>query len=628
MLAGPAGPTCHQGTDTDASEFRHKRYVICTGREAERLRFMSNQLPSSSSARSWSSRTRAISLLALLALPSVVVSAGCADKPDNIYNYYYTNGEGGAGGAGGAGSTSGAGGAGGAPQEYPGAPVADTEVAEHELDLFGTIGNRYWFAVSEEQLELMNEGLGGIGGPIKRDMFGDIYSPTGEDATFVDHLWVTTAGAKGKTADYGKVQVGIAGQSTQRPWTKRTIPNLNVDADEFVEEQRLGGFEHVRFNNGQVGSIFRERLTLDLYARLDYPAPLTNYAWLSSNVWGAEVAIPYIVVERYKKSFCTRLEGKFGGGCVNMWEFAGDFAGNNPGGGGIPLPVDMVPFGGSAFDDPENCQLKECDSTRARELEEAIAETPPGEGFKAALAGWIDWPAFHRFQCLSWVLATGDDALHNSNNVVLVERADGLFQYLPYSVDISLGQSWYPVVPLAGTNTLARGCQSEPACWADTIAACEQVIEEFTALDPNAVLKGLYEQLSDEGMLRPGDEQRYKELDAWLTQQLEVLPVELERNREQPQLCMPPQIDCGGYCGFPQDCGGFCEPPLVNCGGYCAYPKECGGGVGAGVGAGGGETPVGAGGGDAGVGAGGGEAPVGAGGGDGGAGGAGVKAAE
>ncbi|AUX35045.1 MULTISPECIES: CotH kinase family protein [Sorangium] len=513
---------------------------------------MPSQLPSLS-ARSRSFRTRAISLFALSVIPSAILLAGCADPPDTINNYYYTNGEGGAGGDGG---DRGDGGDGGAPaEEFPGAPVADTEVADHALDVFGAIGNRYWLAVSKEQLELMNEGLDNGPIPIARPGFGDIYSPTGEDATFVDHLWVTTAGAKGKTADYGKVQVGVAGQSTLRPWTKRTIPNLNVDADEFVEKQRLGGFEHLRFNNGQVGTVFRERLTLELYARLDYPAPLTNYAWISSNVWGPEVSIPYIVVERYKKAFCARLGDKLGGGCANMWEFAGDFAGNIPGGGWIPKPIDVVIPGGSIFDDPATCQLKTCDNTRAKALEQAIAETPPGEGFKAALEGWIDWPAFHRFQCLSWVLATGDDAIHNSNNVVLVERSDGLFQYLPYSVDISLGQSWYPLVPLAGANSLARGCQSDTACWADTIAMCEDVIEDFAALDPNAVLKGIYEQLSDEGMLRPGDEERYAALDAWLTEQLKFLPEDLERNREQPQLCVPPQVDCGGYCGYPQDCG-------------------------------------------------------------------------
>ncbi|XYI02304.1 hypothetical protein ACMHYB_22085 [Sorangium sp. So ce1128] len=83
--------------------------------------------------------------------PVCCLLGGCAGKPDNIDDSYSTSGEGGAGGAGATG------GAGGAPgEEYPGAPLADTEVAELALDVFGTIGNRYWFAVSEEQLEFMN----------------------------------------------------------------------------------------------------------------------------------------------------------------------------------------------------------------------------------------------------------------------------------------------------------------------------------------------------------------------------------------------------------------------------------------------------------------------------------------
>jgi hypothetical protein len=38
------------------------------------------------------------------------------------------------------------------------------------------------------------------------------------------------------------------------------------------------------------------------------------------------------------------------------------------------------------------------------------------------------------------VLATGDDAVHRMNNDVLVERAHGPFQFVPFSVDISLAQ--------------------------------------------------------------------------------------------------------------------------------------------------------------------------------------------
>ena len=118
-----------------------------------------------------------------------------------------------------------------------------------------------------------------------------------------------------------------------------------------------------------------------------------------------EADVPYVVVEAYKPQFCKLREAELGGGCVNMWEFYGD-----------------IGSGMLGFED--SCQFSECDSTRGLEFEEAVAYTPQGEGFKEALSEWLDWDAFHRFQCLSWILETGDDALHNMNNVLLVERVD------------------------------------------------------------------------------------------------------------------------------------------------------------------------------------------------------------
>jgi hypothetical protein len=148
---------------------------------------------------------------------------------------------------------------------------------------------------------------------------------------------VTTPAPDSKTADDGKVQVKIVGPSTQRPWTRRSIPNLNVDFDEFVEGQRIGGFEHLRFNNAQVGSIFRERLTLELFARLGYPAPRATYAWVSSNVWGPNVAIPYIVVERYKRSFCERWADEIGGAGRRSLPVSAVLRGHQPGPKVVPI---------------------------------------------------------------------------------------------------------------------------------------------------------------------------------------------------------------------------------------------------------------------------------------------------
>ena len=543
------------------------------------------------------SRAR-LSLIALFALPAVLLP-GCGDEVTNNFHNYY--GEGGAdsgvptagkasdglagespeaGGEGGGSSEPVAGGAGGddslIDSRYPDAPIADTPIGEQGIRVFGQIGNRYWFAVSDEEREDMNNARNG-GGPEPCPFCGDVdpYSPGGGggDANFVDHLWVTTAGADSQVTDYGKVQVKVVGESTWRPWDPSSIPNLNVDTNQFTKKLLIGGYEHLRFNNAQVGAIFRERLTLEIFRSLGYPAPLATYGWVSSNVWGADVSIPYVVVERYKRPFCDRYAAEFGGGCANMWEFVGDFsnyAGGGPKGGGNMMGfgggiiIDPGPIpgpGNPQWDEPNNCQLGSCDSTRVKELEAKIFETARGEGFKAALADYIDWDKFHEFQCLSWMLWIGDDAFHNNNNVVLLEKADGKFMYLPYSVDISLGQDWYQNTPLTGTNVLAQACQQDPTCWADTISTCEGLIADFTQLDPNKLLKNVYDELDTEGMLRGGDEGRYEWLDNWLTTRLEVLPEELEQFREPPLYCEYPEVDCGGYCEHYEICYNQCEPP-------------------------------------------------------------------
>ncbi|HWO08181.1 MAG TPA: CotH kinase family protein, partial [Polyangiaceae bacterium] len=427
-----------------------------------------------------------------------------------------------------------------------GLPHADTAPASLAVDVFGAVGNRYYLMVSDDQLERMNERYLGGGFPGGPFFGGDIYTPGGGQGgtTFVDHLFVSTPGAAPHTADFGKVQVKLVGESTGRPWTLDSLPNFKIDSDEFTAGNRIGGVKHLRLNNAVVGSIFREKLTLELYAALGYPAPRATYAWVQSSVWGPDIDVPYIAVEAYKPAFCKQREAQLGGGCVNMWEFAGD-------------------LGYGQLGAAESCQFSECDPTRALELELDAVQTPPGAGYKDVMSEWIDWDAFHRFQCLSWILATGDDALHNSNNFVLVERADGKFQHLPYSIDISLGQEWYPEVPLAGSSVLARGCQSDPACWEDLLTTCEGLVQSFIDVDPVAMLDATLATLETGGMLRDGDEGRYRALSSYLARRIVELPIELQANRDQgppvDAYCEYPWILCGNACALPEECP-FCEP--------------------------------------------------------------------
>jgi hypothetical protein len=409
-----------------------------------------------------------------------------------------------------------------------------------ELDMFGTYQNTFKFVVSDEQLSIMNQRYNGGGGPIYLygNQYGDIYQPGGNaggDTTFVDHLFATNT--VGETADFGKTEVKLVGESTGRAWTTSSLPNFRVDTNEFTKGQKLGGYENVRFNNAIVGSIFREKFTFDFYRDLGYPAPQATYAWVQTSVWGDEVKVPYVAVEVYKRDFCKNREEYFGGECPNMWEFPGD-------------------FGQGRFTDPEACQFSECDATRVSELDAIVADTRPGPGYKEALAEYLDWDSFHEFQCLSWIFVTGDDALHNMNNFVLVERPDGKFQYLPYSIDISFGQDWYRYVELPGQNTVARGCQADPDCWADTVATCDVLLDAFEAAEPLTRLDNLYSELDTAGMLRNGDEDRYQDMRRYIEERLTNMPGELDALREGPYAngCPEGQIMCGNYCAYQWDC--------------------------------------------------------------------------
>jgi hypothetical protein len=519
-----------------------------------------------------------LSLLGLLVAPGAL-AIGCGD---DVVNHYYTNsyyndggappdGSGGktvlpdpvggeagspqavggaSAGAGGVsdgvGGDSGGQGGDGIDHRYPDAPLVDTALDDFQLDIFGTIGNKYWFAVSDDQLLKMNQGDQGGG-----CCFDGLYHPgSSSNANWVDHLFVTSATDPEHTTDYGKVQAKIVGQYSRFPWDKNNIPNLNIDADQFVEGQRIAGYEHLRFSNGQRGSIFRDKLAYDLYRMLGYTAPLATWAWVSGNVWGPDVSIPYTLVERYKRTFCDRYAEEFGGGCPNMWEYASDFNGGmwgGPKGGGA---------GASIFDDPNTCQMGTCDPTRVKELEAKLLEPVPEEGFKAMVSDYIDWPAFHRFQCLAWVLSTSDDTIHAPNNVVLVEGDDGLFRFLPYSIDLSMG-SWGAIDLRGYGNAIARGCQEDASCWADTLDVCEDVIADFKELQPREYLKELNAELKAHGMLRPGDDRNYQEIDNYFADRLENLSTELEAYRSG-DYCAPPYVNCNGKCVYEWEC--YCNP--------------------------------------------------------------------
>lgn len=347
-----------------------------------------------------------------------------------------------------------------------------------ELDLFGPVGHRFRFLISPEQATQMESSGFDPGEEDQYEIGG---------GTYADDVIVTDA-ADGEVGALGKIEVKLIGQSSSRPWNR--IPNLRLDLDEFQPGRRIDGVEHLRFNNGQVGGIFREAIALRLWGALGYPVPRASFGWVEApNQWGEGVAVPYTMVEVYKPGWCEHAMG----GCANLWEAAGE--------------IDAL---------RGQCQFDACEDARLDELTDLMAQNQPGPGYAAALASHIDWEAFHTFSCLSWISATGDDYVHNTNNVVMVERTDGRFQLLPYSVDISAGQSWYPVVGLLGRSQLSVGCQNDPACWQDLLARCDGLLDQIEAMDlVGTLVEPTIAGLTAAGMERDGDPARADELRGW-----------------------------------------------------------------------------------------------------------------
>jgi hypothetical protein len=385
-------------------------------------------------------------------------------------------------------------------------PQVTTTSEEQNVDLFGSAGHRFWLQVSDQQLELMNaEALGEpalIPAPI----------------TFADHVLLQDAVTL-SVADYGKVEVAVVGESRLRPWTKDSIPNLRIDANEFQNGARIGSFEHLRLNNSVVGGIFREDLAYRIYRALGYPAARSTHAFFGSNVWGDQTWVPITLVEVYKRRFCTENSALIGGGasCPNMWEFEGDI-GNGP----AIIPADA-------------CQLGECDDTPLEQLATELNQTPAGPGFMDALDAYVSWDHVHRFQCLSWIMGAGDDMIHNGNNNVIIERDDGKVIWVPYSLDVSAGHAWHMNVPLTGMTKIAQGCQADPDCWAETIDTCETLIDQFDALNPELMLDDTVQELTALGMLSPEDVDQAAQLRQWLVLRQGALHSELDTYRPAQQ---------------------------------------------------------------------------------------------
>lgn len=352
-------------------------------------------------------------------------------------------------------------------------------------------------------------------------------------------------------ADYGKVQVNVVGQSSGTTWSSTTIPNLSIDSNEFVDGQYLNYAElldHGRANNESVGSMIGEPLALALWDAVGLPVPRIAYAFVGGSPWqNDELLIPYGFVETYKPAFCAEHADSFGGGCSNIWEWCS---------------YDISAANVSSID--QFCEVHGgCTTDRLAEFADAVDANLYQEGFEAATSEYFDWPAFQTHMCLSWYAQTGDDYVHNLNNIVFVEGNDGKFRVLPWSTDINAGLAWggaWTGMDLWGYSNMSLGCEYDSQCWQETIDACGVVLDKMESLDPaNTILPDLYERLRStaapwgddggDGMLRSPDADMYATAFTFYSTRVETAREELA-TYVMPSGCSNPYAwDTGGSSG-------------------------------------------------------------------------------
>lgn len=406
------------------------------------------------------------------------------------------------------------------------------------IDLFGMDGHQFYIEVHPEQrdvgdMQICNQKFGFPNG---------VYTLEGDSADALCPNWaynirIIPAGQTSSSvvcADTGKVELDLVGQSSWRPWSD--IPNFKVDTGEFLDQAFLTDKRRFRLNNGQADSgIPREAITLRVWKAMGYPAPESSFARTQSNVWDTEYGegtwAAHVLREQYDKRFFeTHLPD-----VTQVWEGSGD------------------PFMGWFEADCQWSHDDKCNDAWLADIVALVQSTPMGPGFMAATESVIDWPALHQNQCLAALTATGDDWIHNMNNVVLALTEKGQILFLPYSVDISAGHLWFPFVPYDGFAFLADMCRQDPDCRKNALTTCLEMIGQFEALDvPQTIVDERCDALEDAGLMRPSDESICKEVRQFyiarpnnLKSEIEMLIFELENPKpdEENDGEPPPEDD-------------------------------------------------------------------------------------
>jgi hypothetical protein len=285
----------------------------------------------------------------------------------------------------------------------------------------------------------------------------------------------------------------------QRGFGSRTAskPNLRVDMNRYVSNQRLVGLSSLNLDNVYSdASMIRDPIAMKIFARMGIPAPRQAHARLFVNEVYAGV---YVMVEPVDRTFVARVYGEAeaepeAGGYLYEYRWIDEY--------------DFSYMGPSvaAYLGIFRAQTHDTDSLTnlygpVEELIRAINETPRDQ-FSTVVGRLIDLPQLARFLGAQNCMAELDGfaGYYGANNFYLYRFRDRRpAVVIPWDSDNSLSSPDMPLGYRLSTNVLARRMMEVPALlqtYAGAATECAQALRQPAANDARGWLEREIDRLS------------------------------------------------------------------------------------------------------------------------------------
>lgn len=261
-------------------------------------------------------------------------------------------------------------------------------------------------------------------------------------------------------------QVGI--RSRGKGSRDSVKPGLRVDFNRYGKARDFHGLTSLALKNElQDPSFLREALAMQVFEAMGFPAPAGALARVTVNdeYWGV-----YLLSEEIRAPFVAARFGEDSGNLFKYeWNGSWDFSWRGE------SPAEYVPLPFEPHTNEDNL-----DPSRLVDLVNVINNVPDEE-LQVTLAYYLDAKKFLTYLAVENALAQSDGFVGDfgMNNFYVYEKADGVFELIPWDQDNSLQDVTWPIFRRTDENVLSRRLFQEVAMQAVYVGAVARCASDY-----------------------------------------------------------------------------------------------------------------------------------------------------